>query len=76
VRRLIPPVANEFIMVIKDASLVSLIALTDLTQATTRIVNTSYSVLVYFPAMIIYLVITAVFTKIFTNLEQRYSVYQ
>jgi polar amino acid transport system permease protein len=76
VRRLIPPVANEFIMVLKDASLVSLIALTDLTQATKNILNSSLSPLVFIPAMVLYLIITAVFSKIFTKLEQRYSVYQ
>jgi len=76
VRRLIPPIANEFIMVLKDASLVSLIALTDLTQATKNIVNTSLSVLVYFPAVALYLIITAVFSKCFTKLERRFSIYQ
>ncbi|MDR0812548.1 MAG: amino acid ABC transporter permease [Oscillospiraceae bacterium] len=76
VRRLIPPVANEFIMVLKDASLVSLIALTDLTQATKNVMNSSLSPLVFIPAMVLYLIITAVFTKIFAVLEQRYSVYQ
>ncbi|MDR0916879.1 MAG: amino acid ABC transporter permease [Oscillospiraceae bacterium] len=76
IRRLIPPVANEFIMVIKDASLVSLIALTDLSRATQTIMNNTFSVLVYVPAIVLYLVITAVFTKIFNKLEQRYSVYQ
>ena len=31
IRRLIPPVGNEFIMMLKDASLVSTIALVDIT---------------------------------------------
>jgi polar amino acid transport system permease protein len=75
-RRLIPPVANEFIMVLKDASLVSLIALSDLTHATRAINSSSGSVLVFIPAMIIYLIITAFFTLVFNRMEKRFSVYQ
>jgi len=37
IRRLIPPVGNEFIMMLKDASLVSMIALVDITKATRNI---------------------------------------
>jgi len=74
-RRLIPPVANEFIMVLKDASLVAVIALMDLTQAARAISSSSASVLVYFPAAVIYLIITAFFTFIFNRLEKRFSVH-
>ena len=76
IRRLIPPVANEFIMVLKDASLVSIIALSDLTHATRSISSSANTVLVYFPAMIIYLIITAFFTYVFNKLETRFSIYQ
>jgi polar amino acid transport system permease protein len=76
IRRLIPPVANEFIMVLKDASLVSVIALSDLTHATRSISSSANTYIVYFPAMIIYLIITAFFTYIFNKLETRFSIYQ
>ncbi|MDR2630082.1 MAG: amino acid ABC transporter permease [Spirochaetaceae bacterium] len=76
IRRLIPPVGNEFIMVLKDASLVSIIALTDITKVTRSISSSTASAMVYIPAMILYLIITAVFTYIFHNLEKKYSVYQ
>jgi polar amino acid transport system permease protein len=76
IRRLIPPVANEFIMVLKDASLVSIIALSDLTHTTRSISSSANTVLVYFPAMIIYLIITAFFTYVFNKLETRFSIYQ
>ncbi|MDR0409745.1 MAG: amino acid ABC transporter permease [Spirochaetaceae bacterium] len=75
IRRLIPPVGNEFIMVLKDASLVSIIALTDITKATRSISSSSASALVYIPAMMLYLLITAVFTFVFHRLEKRFSVY-
>jgi polar amino acid transport system permease protein len=76
IRRLIPPVGNEFIMVLKDASLVSIIALTDITKATRSISSSTASALVYIPAMIIYLIITAVFTYVFHRLEKKYSIYE
>jgi polar amino acid transport system permease protein len=76
IRRLIPPVGNEFIMVLKDASLVSIIALTDITKATRSISSSTASALVYIPAMALYLVITAVFTYVFHRLEKKYSVYE
>lgn len=76
IRRLIPPVGNEFIMVLKDASLVSIIALTDITKVTRSISSSDASALVYIPAMVLYLIITAVFTFVFHRLEKRYSVYE
>lgn len=76
VRRLIPPVGNEFIMVLKDVSLVAIIGLSDLTKVTRAISSSSATALVYIPAMIIYLIVTALFTFIFNKLEKKYSVYQ
>lgn len=76
IRRLIPPIGNEFIMVLKDASLVSMIALIDITKATRNIESSTRSALVYIPAMVLYLIITAVFTLIFQKLEKKYSVYE
>jgi polar amino acid transport system permease protein len=76
IRRLIPPVGNEFIMMLKDASLVSMIALVDITKATRNIEGSTRSALVYIPAMVLYLVITAVFTYMFHRMEKKYSVYE
>ena len=72
-RRLIPPTANEFIMVLKDAALTSIIALDDLSRVTNSIMTSTNNVSVYIVSMIIYLVITAVFSKIFGTLEKRFS---
>lgn len=76
IRRLIPPVGNEFIMVIKDTSLVSSIALVDLMKKTTQIQSSAASPLVYLPAMVMYLVFTAAFTYLFDGLERRFSQYE
>ena len=76
IRRLIPPIGNEFILILKDTSLVSMIALIDITRATRAIEGSTRSALVYIPAMLLYLVITWVFTIVFNRLEQKYSVYE
>ena len=76
VRRLIPPVGNEFIMVLKDVSLVAIIGLSDLTKVTRAISSSQATALVYIPAMVIYLIITAFFSFIFNRMEKKYSVYE
>ena len=76
IKRLIPPIGNEFIMVIKDTSLVSVIALVDLMKKTSQIMSSSASALVFIPSMIIYLVITMIFTCIFNKLEKKFSAYE
>lgn len=75
-RRLIPPIANEFIMVLKDASLTSIIALQDLSKITNSILTSTGEVSVYIVSMVIYLIITAVFSKVFGVLEKKFSVYE
>ena len=75
-RRLIPPVGNEFIMLIKDTSLVSIIAMQDLMRVTHEIESQQAKALVYVPAAIIYLILTTVFTVVFEKLEKKYSVYE
>ena len=75
IRRLIPSIGNEFIMVLKDASLVSLIALEDITKITRSIASSSGNELVYLPAMVLYLIIPAVFSFAFNKTEKKLSVY-
>jgi polar amino acid transport system permease protein len=75
-RRLIPPVGNEFIMMIKDTSLVSAIALPDLMRVTHEIESQQAAWLVYIPSAIIYLMLTTIFTFVFEKLEKKYSVYE
>ncbi|NLJ16769.1 MAG: amino acid ABC transporter permease [Clostridiales bacterium] len=76
IRRLIPPIGNEFIMIVKDTALVSSIALVELSGKTKDIMIASSSPLVFVPALAIYLLITGVFTFILNRLEKRFSVYE
>jgi polar amino acid transport system permease protein len=63
-------------MVLKDTALVSIIALNDLTFQTKMIASSRATALVYIPCLIIYLILTAVFTSIFNKLEKKFSVYE
>lgn len=75
-RRLIPPVGNEVIALLKDSALVSMIGMAELMRATTQTVNATASAVAYFPAAILYLLLTTLFTFIFEKLEKKYSVYE
>lgn len=75
-RRLIPPVGNEFIMLIKDTSLVSILAMPDLMQVTHEIESSHASAAIYLPSAIIYLAITTIFTFVFEKIEKKYSIYE
>ncbi len=75
IKRMIPPICNEFVMVLKDASLVFAISLMDITTISKTIVSDG-SYLVFIPALIIYLIITAFFTYIFNKVEKKFSVYE
>ena len=75
-RRMIPPICNEFVMVLKDTSLVSIISLADLSYKSTMISTSSATTLVYAPAMVLYLLMTAMFTIVFNRLEKRLSAHE
>ena len=76
IRRMIPPLCNEFVMMIKDVSLVFAISLMDITTISKTIMTSEGNYLVFIPALLIYLVITAIFTFIFGRIEKRLSIYE
>lgn len=75
-RRLIPPVGNEFIMLLKDSSLVSIIGMTELMRITSQISNKTGNAAIYIPAAVLYLIMTSIFTYVFEKLEKKYSIYE
>lgn len=75
-RRLIPPIGNEFIMLMKDTSVVAFIAMDDLMRISYQINSTQGTPLIYIPTAIIYLILTTIFTFVFQRLEKKYSVYE
>jgi His/Glu/Gln/Arg/opine family amino acid ABC transporter permease subunit len=76
IKRMIPPLCNEFIMMIKDVSLVFAISLMDVTTISKTIMTSEGNYLVFIPALIIYLIITAIFTFLFNKLEEKLSIYE
>lgn len=75
-RRLIPPVGNEFIALLKDSALVSVIGMTELMRTTSVLANSTGNATIYIPAALLYLVLTTLFTYVFDKLEKKYSVYE
>ena len=75
IRRMIPPFGNEFIMLLKDTSLVSAIGLTELMKMARQVSNGGESWF-YIPIAAIYLILTSLFTFVFQKLEKKYSIYE
>ncbi|MDI6603536.1 MAG: amino acid ABC transporter permease [Thermoanaerobacteraceae bacterium] len=76
-RRMIPPMGNEFIALLKDSSLVSTIAMVDLMRVATQMYADSFKpVEVFTLAGIYYLLLTSIFTITFGKLERRLSIYE
>jgi polar amino acid transport system permease protein len=73
-KQTLPSISGTFISLIKDSSLVSVMALTDLTKAGREIVSSSFMVFeTWITVAILYFILTAVFSLLFRKLEQRLS---
>lgn len=75
IKRLIPPYSNEFTMILKDSSLVSVIGLTELYRQAYQLANGTGDWIYLFYAAGVYLFLTTISTLIFGRLEKKYSVY-
>lgn len=75
-RVIVPSVGNEFITMLKDTSLVSAIAMEELMRnAQLQMSATARPVEAFFIAACLYLIMTTVFTTIFSKTEKKLSVY-
>ena len=75
-RVIIPPVGNEFIAMLKDTSLVSSIAMTELMKTTTNISSATFKFPeMYLSAACLYLLMTTLFTTGFSIIEKKLSRY-
>jgi len=71
-RRTLPPMAGQFISLIKDSSLVSVISITDLTKAGREVVASTFSPFeVWFTVAALYLVLTSALSYLVQLLEKR-----
>lgn len=71
-RRILPPLAGQFISLIKDSSLLGIIAIRELTKATREVVTTSLQPFeLWFVCALLYLVLTFSLSMLLQYLEQR-----
>jgi polar amino acid transport system permease protein len=75
IRVILPPVGNEFVTLLKDSSLVSVLAVSDLTRRGREyMARTFLSFETWMMVALIYLVLTLTFTRIASAIERRMSI--
>ena len=73
-KRVIPPLGNEFIALLKDSSLVSVIGFEELTRRGQLIIAKTYSSLeIWLSVALIYLVMTLTISRFVAYLEKRFK---
>ncbi len=74
--RVLPPVSNETITLVKDTSLIYALAMNDLLRTTRGIVQRDFNTTPFIVAAVFYLAMTLVLTWGFQKLEKKYSAYE
>lgn len=74
-RRVLPPVSNETITLVKDTSLIYILAMNDLLRVARTIVQREFDMTPFVIAGAFYLAMTFVLTWGFKKLEERYGKY-
>ncbi|TWH59650.1 amino acid ABC transporter membrane protein (PAAT family) [Desulfitobacterium sp. LBE] len=75
VKRVLPPVSNETITLVKDTSLIYVLAMNDLLRTTRALVQRDFTMTPFIVAGVFYLLMTLVLTWGFQRLEKRYAAY-
>ena len=75
VRSILPPMSNETITLVKDTSLIYVLALNDLLRAARGIVQRDFTTTPFIVAAAFYLAMTLLLTWGFQRLEKRYAKY-
>ena len=75
IRHVLPPVSNETINLVKDTSLVYILAMNDLRRVARTIVQREFDMTPFFVAAVFYLAMTFVLTWGFKKLEAYYGKY-
>lgn len=74
-KRVIPPLGNEFIAMLKDSSLVSVIGFEELTRRGQLIIARTYGSLeIWISVAFIYLIMTLTISRLVAYLERRYKI--
>ena len=75
IKRILPPLSNETITLVKDTSLIYVLAMNDLLRAARGIVQRDFTTTPFVVAAAFYLAMTLVLTLGFQHLEKKYAVY-
>lgn len=76
-RTILPPVGNEFIALLKDTSLVSILAVSDILRRGREYASESFNYFeTYTMIALIYLLITLILSKLISSMEYRLSHYE
>ena len=74
-KRTLPPLAGQFISLIKDSSLVSVIAITDLTKSGREVITSTFAVFeIWFVVAFLYLILTFSLSQVVAWVERRLAV--
>jgi len=74
-KRILPPLAGQFISLIKDSSLVSVIAITDLTKSGREVITSTFATFeIWFVVAALYLLLTSGLSQVIAWVERRLSV--
>lgn len=74
-KRILPPLSGQFISLIKDSSLVSVIAITDLTKSGREIITSTFATFeIWLTVAAMYLIVTSVLSQLVFYMERRLSV--
>ena len=76
IKRVLPPLANETITLLKDTSLVYVLAMNDILRITRSIVQRDFDITAFIVAGVFYLAMTFVLTKLYHYLERRMAIYE
>ena len=76
VKRILPPMGNEFITLVKDTSLAQVIGVVELLKVTSNWVSSSVSMTPFVIAALFYLAMNAVVTRCFNVAENKLSYYR
>lgn len=74
-KRILPPMSNETITLVKDTSLIYVLAMNDLLRAARGIVQRDFTTTPFVVAAAFYLGMTLILTLAFQRLEKKYAVY-
>ena len=76
IRIILPPISNETITLVKDTSLVYVLAMNDLMRTARNLVQRDFSITPFIVAAVFYLIATLILTVLFERLEKHFSRYE